>query len=188
MSRPRLLKLIITSLLIGLPLAGAVYAWHLLSSPSKGTVSRGTVSDKISTDADQATVILKGKLISFERKKAYRLHAPARPDPKSLEQHYLITGLPYSKTLVVAVEKLPPEGLEGHSGYKLRQSLADQYKEEIKTPLQQSARIMTKHDKLEQMAFITKGSMVATIGLTTTSTQDDLSAEMSKILTSFKWK
>jgi hypothetical protein len=188
MGNRHITKAILIILAIGLPLATMIFFWRFLASPSKGTVSRGTISDPIKPANSTGTVLLDGKLFSFQRQKAYVPRPLPKADPDSLEQHYFLTGLPYSKTLVVTVEKLSLEGLEAQSGYHLRKTLADEYREAIRTTAEHSARVMVKRDKLEQTAFITKGMSVIFIGITTTSAEDNLDAEMSQILGSFKWK
>lgn len=187
-SSKRLVKRILTLIILLVIAAAGLWLWLKFQTPSEGRIKSTTPEESVATEPELGYKTLDGKFVRFEYNDKYQTQPPLKTDTNSLEQHYLFILTPFSKHFTVAVEKLPHGDLAENSSFKLRQTYPDKYKiEELALP-NAKGKLTSNKAVTEKVAFIVKDDLSATIALTSAGGSDDLDQEMSQVLASFEWK
>ena len=157
-----------------------IRAWY---SPARGWVYNPAIESVVSPRSD--TNIFRGKYLTFEFDRAYTPRSIDR-NKDWLEQNYWVAGA-ISKTLASSIKAFTSDNLNDDSSYQGRRNAPTVYHEEIKEINGQTFYVWTKKSSSEAAAFVKHDGVLAIIALTSSKSNDDVTAELDAVLASLKW-
>ncbi len=109
-------------------------------------------------------------------------------DAQAVEQYNLSSKRDYSRGIAVSVRSLPSGNLNDDSSYRFRLNSTADYRETKEILGGEPIAVMNKLDRSEQTLFWAHGDKVLTLAITATNPRDDVSALMSAIKPTIRWR
>jgi hypothetical protein len=181
---------VVTGLAVMVVTAGALvigYFALLGTSSVKGEVKAPTPTPTTTHTTVQKPQTLKANYFSLQYASTYMSQSSQNRDRQALEQFLLTANTFYDKEMAITIRNLPSGNVQDDASFKLRQVHSDEYQDTVVTTAVGPVHVMVKQAGGEQVAFVPKGGVLATIALTTTGPDDNLASEMKALLASFQW-
>ena len=177
-------KYIIGGIVLLIVIAGlAAFLWS--RSGNRGTIEKLPAAKNVVHGP--ALLSYPSPYIAFQYKSTYQL-VKQTPSGTSLEMSLLSADTSYEKHLTVAIFPLDATNLDMFSPYETRKVQPNLYARTDTTVDGSPATIFTKNDATETTVVLLHKGKAATLSFTTASSYDNLPAEVSALLQTFRWK
>lgn len=172
-------------------ITGGIVLTKLINGPAVATIEPVELPDEQPKEATKTSKLEDGEYIRFKYPGNYekQTNQPGQTAASTVEQLVFKVNQDIgTQQLTAIINKLPSDGIDGDSAYRLRRNQPTIYKQQDLTINNNQVVIMSRIGSYEKTAFMVHDTLLAIVTLSSSVPDEEHNNNFQNILESWQWK